>query len=320
MDNETIIEKLNLCLGDENTISIELQNHEGNIKFLNSFSKSNKNIISGLFDCSYHPYLKIEYAEIKNINPSIEIENKFENIHPVIKLDATQGLKNDQVVAIFPENFKSINPEVDQPVFYFVDIFTKRHLIYTRKKIAESKNATFLIFINDLDENQIMKLVANWVNLHEKSHRTGELPLPNFIFEKSNRFSAALEELRADLISIEECFKKSKNKQDEYYLTAGYIIAERLISYPLFREKFNFDTISSIIFWNELQKLTNGIINIETIKSSIYSIIHKIDCLEKNIKSIEDKNLRKLRLVDEIKLGLSDYNDLFNKYVTFWQE
>lgn len=305
---------------DSSFIKKELSNENGNAKFLENFVKSRDENLIGVFDCPYHPYLMLEYSKIKDVSPTIEIVTTFDNIRCVRQIESTLGLANDQVVAVFPENFRSITASEEHPVFYFVDKFARRHIKYTRPLLKKFQFEALFRPLNSLSDLKISELIANWVNIHEASHRTGLMPIPKFLFEKSNRFTAGLEELRADLNTISKCLKKSTDKSSDEYLTGLYVIAERLLAYPLFREKNNFDAISSVIMWkfmNEQNAFTENS-NILKLLESIESLIKFITQLE--LESINQKTaaLRKEKLKSLILEYIGDYEDQFNKYIIFW--
>ncbi|MDH4468001.1 MAG: hypothetical protein QE271_08085 [Bacteriovoracaceae bacterium] len=297
----------------------ETDNQGGNLKFLNNFKNSLGDEILGIFDCNYHPYLSLEYAKVEKVTPSVHIQDSFTEIKCVRQLLATDGLLNEQVVAIFPENFKSVVPANEHPVFYFVDKFAKRHLKYTRPFIKKLMSCKVFDGLLDLREAKLCKLITNWVNFHERSHRTGPMPLPQFIKEKSNKYTAALEELRADLITIEFCFKNSKHKEDDYFLTGLYVLAERLCAYPLFRSQSNFDCISSIFFWKFLKnKNQNFTIEINLFQKSITEIISLIHDFETEASKHEEESVRKITLVNLVKKFIGNYENEFVDYKMFW--
>lgn len=305
---------------DSSTIKNELSWNNGNSKFLENLIESRGESLLGIFDCPYHPYLMLEYTKISDVFPTIEIEAKFNNIRCVKQIESSSGLANDQVVAIFPENFRSVTASEEKPVFYFVDKFARRHLKYTRPVLQRFKFAKLFHHLNSLTDQKIGELIANWVNIHESSHRTGIMPIPKFLHEKSNRYTAALEELRADLNTINKCLMKSSDEESDEYLTGIYVLAERLLAYPLFRHKTNFDAVSSVIMWKFLNehKVFSNEPSILKFKESIQSLIGFISKLE--IESLDQKTseLRKIKLRYLIVNYIGNYEKEFQNYTNFW--
>jgi hypothetical protein len=326
-DNESIVKNLSKSDGIMTSIFREeligSDNGVGNSIFLNEVANSSKNVIFGLFECSYNPGLKVEYGHYKVVNPLIKVKRTFSNIRCYIGIDETSGLKDEGCVAIFPENFKGVKVTKDQPVFFFVDKFAIRHIKYTRPKILMIPNDLFDP-LKQLQEKDLHQLIANWVHLHEAFHRTGSMPLPTNLFEKSGSYSAALEELRVDLETILFCFKKNKklkNIDSTEYLTGLYVLSERLIAYPLFRTKKNFDTKSSVLFFKILKN--KGIMSIKNLTfdnliSSIVSGINFISSLENECREIRSSDERKRILNLKVEEFLGSYMSEYEAYMNFW--
>jgi hypothetical protein len=108
----------------------EIEGSSGNATFLENGVKSEH--LLGIFECPYHPYLSMEYSRIEDIYSTIEPKSTIDNIRCVIQHESTSGIANEQVVALFPENFKSVIVSDEHPVFYFVNKFSQRHIRYTR--------------------------------------------------------------------------------------------------------------------------------------------------------------------------------------------
>jgi len=252
--------------------------------------------------------------------PTFTINEKFNNIKCVDQIECSRGISNEQVVAIFPENFRSVSPEHDYPVFYFVNKFSDRHIKHTRPLLQNLKYNIFFQPLCGLSKMRIGQLVANWVNLHEASHRIGKMPIPKYLFEKSNRYTAAIEELRADLNAISRCFSLSVDVIHDEYLTGIYILAERLFAYPIFREKNNFDAISSIIFWKFLneQKIFNETLNPIKIKAAIDALIEFIAEMEEHALKNITQEARRHDLKKAILEYVGDINEQFINYNNFW--
>ncbi len=265
---------------------LELGNGQENV--FNYFKNKNNQFIGGVFKCSYHPGLLFELANIEDIDATIDFDSIQETPIRTIKIkNGTEGIANPQVVALFPENFLNHAVKDDDIIFYFVDKFSKRHISYTRNVIEKfTVNHPFKEILKD-GEVELEQYVTNWVNLHEGAHRTGPLPIPKFLPEKSSSITAGIEELRVDLISMLYCLNKSSSKSDSYYKTFLLILAERLLGYPFFRDiDKNFDAHSSCIFLDHL--VNDGLVSLkdakivfkENFNVGIKSLLQKIEKLE----------------------------------------
>ena len=299
---------------DLSLLKEEIQKHTGNVRFLEENHQIKSRHLVGIFDCPYHPYLSLEYSEIEDVRPSMKIEGAFENIRCVRSLSSTPGLSHEQVVAIFPENFRSIQAQAFHPVYYFVDKFAYRHKKFTRPLLETFVYKDFFSPLVKLQDSQLEKLVSNWVNLHEVSHRTGAMPLPEFLLEKSNRYTAAFEELRADLKTI----VYSISVQEP--MTAMYVLGERLLAYPLLRDSLNFDAISSVIMWKFLKE--EGVfareLTLEAMSISLNKLLSFMENMEKESLAYETYEERKASLRKFIVNYLGNYTVLLNEYRNFW--
>jgi hypothetical protein len=147
------------------------------------------------------------------------------------------------------------------------------------------------------------------------------MPIPQYLFEKSNRYTAALEELRVDLNTILKCLSRSENQKTDEHLTGLYVLAERLLAYPLFRDKTNFDAVSSIIMWKFM--------NVDNVFAKDVSILRMIESIERLIgfiSRIENEallqpsaDLRKKKLRNLIVKFVGDYDKEFDSYTRFWR-
>ncbi len=317
---ESALSFLKICKADSNILKMfcdELEHGLKNKDIFNTISSKNFNVIFGNFHCSYHPYLSIEACSIRDVRPSMNLEQEFEHIRCVIQNEATEGIKHPQVVAIFPENFKGREVLENDPVYYFVNKFSERHFKYSRPFVAKSKLKIFFSDILATDVRKTYELIANWVHIHELSHRKGLMPLPQFLTEKSGRYSAALEELRADLGVIQYCLA---NGSEEAKLTALYVFCERLMAYPHFREQKNFDAISSVILWKYLEESRFFISpSIEQLSKGVNGLINTIHNLENDALKFESTVERKDFLNNFVKNYLVDINKQFDEYHKFWE-
>jgi hypothetical protein len=285
-------------------------------KLFNYLSDKSSTVVFGSFECSYHPYLNLECAEISEIEPSLNF-TKFEHIRCVTQAKTTKGLENEQVVAIFPENFANRVVNFNDPVYYFVNKFSNRHHKFTQPFISKSPIASFLKPVIGIEDHKTYQLIANWVHLHEQAHRTGPMPIPQFLKEKSGKLSAALEELRADLGVMKYCLIEAS---EESLLTALYVFAERLLAYPLFRERTNFDAISSVIFWKHLREVEFfADQNLMKLLSAVEGLNTVINATEIDSLKISSVKQRREYLNNFVQDYIGDINDQFNNYTSFWE-
>jgi len=259
------------------------------------FSEKDSKWFVGLYNCSYSPNLSLEGFKYELVQPSIGFDEIFlKTPTKAIKiLEGSMGIQDKSIVALFPENLESkkIVGE-DDSIFYLVDRFTKRHIEKTREAINSYIVSDYFNDLNNLSSEKIEELVSNWVHLHEYFHRTGSLPIPQCLKIKSSKFSASLEELRVDLLSIKHCLN-SHNLN--LRLTAKFILAERLLGYLFFRNlDTDFDALSSQIFCHFLRE--NGVLNIN----------NKIHLKLNNIQEMVDKLILKIEMIEKVTLSQSN--------------
>lgn len=301
---------------DTDHIEKEINEKEGNTLYLNNYLDSTSDSVSGFFKCSYYPQLSIECSFFNELSPTIKILNRFHNIRCVRQTFATKGIAHEQIVAIFPENFNNVVAETDYPVFYFANKFSKRHLTYTRPFLKKSKFKSIFLPILSLPLGKIEDLITNWVNMHEISHRMGLMPIPRYLFEKSNSFTAALEELRADVKTINTLLLKNKSCNSDDYLTALFVLSERLCSYPLFRISSNFDCISSVFFWKFL--VERGFFANDLVQDGLMELESFIEGFEK-IALLESTAIQRKEKLRNLILGFfGDYDQQYINYKNFW--
>ncbi len=295
------------------TLLSEIVNRSGfKSTFLNYADRENK-FLGGRFKCSYQPSLSLELSEIEDVGPSLSFENKSLKYLRTVRIkQGTEGIKDPDVVAIFPENFENHIVRDDDVIFYFVDKFANRHMCHTREIIKRYVVSSQFDAIKFISEDSLGSIVSNWVVLHEKNHRQGPLPIPDSLKEKSNRMTAAVEELRVDLLSMKECLNKSKNRKDEYRKTFEFILSERLLGYPFFRDvDLNFDAISSCILYSHLLeqhllKFSDLEIKLdENLLPGIESLLRKIEIYEIESESIVDFDDRKKYMKKFIETNFS---------------
>lgn len=211
-------------------------------RLMKDFESLTPKHIAGDFACPYHPYLGREWARLDYIHPTLPTSLINPHVKTPRLFAASRGLAHPQVVALFPENWRRRIPQERDTILYFVNKFADRHIAHTRAEILNGPWRGTFRAITSMNHEELEVLVANWVHLHETAHRTGPMPLPTYLSAKSKAHSAGFEELRADLRALLTCANHRFPKSEE---TFQYILAERLIAYPIFRKKENFDALSS---------------------------------------------------------------------------
>lgn len=267
-----------------------------------TLKEQNNRALIGLFECPYHPNLLFEAANFDEILPTIKIPQCTNDVVKSIRLlGGTEGISSEDVVAIFPENFKNHRVKSENAIFYFADKFANRHLKYTKKFITEFSFSDYFKSLSSIKREELEFLATNWFYLHEYFHRTGSMPLPEYLYEKSNKYTASVEELRVDLLSIQYLCDKKDSASN---LTKQFILAERLVGYPSFRDiDTNFDAFSSSIFMKELldNKKFSGAIDDEILCEVVKSLLVKIENIEKTVLLVNNAKHRKVILVEKFK-------------------
>ncbi len=147
---------------------------------------------------------------------------------------------------IFPEDWqfptpKSISQLNEWDVLFFVDRFRLRTETYSwpllQSGVAESTFPNLRSLFASNSNGLAECLCADWLGPHERSHRTGAIPLTvttddDFRIFKDNRPAGAFEEMRADVNAILELHANPSD--DGYERCVGEFIAlERLFRYPV---------------------------------------------------------------------------------------
>lgn len=254
------------------------------------------NVLLGFFDCSYHPDMNLEALKYEKLIPNILLpEFNVSLVNAIKVVDGTKGLVDQEVVAVFPENFYNHKVLETDSIFYFADKFAKRHIKHTRKGIKLFEVESFFNPIMNLSQEELEQLATNWFHIHEHFHREGYLPLPTFLKEKNHRVTAGIEELRVDLETINYLIRKSQNKNDDYYKTMLFVLSERLIGYPFFRDmEKNFDAFSSFVFMQSFIKNN-------TLELSLGKLLFQIEKILIFINSTEKETLERFRTASERK-------------------
>lgn len=219
------------------------------------------NFILGFFDVPYNPDSFLEAASVRPvpIPPSILAMYPTSHAAPVLLNACTDGFKDPLAVAVFGENYIDAIPSEAHRAYYFIDKFVDRFKRYTRPRIEELWSPTSFSELLAADTDMLTQVNAIWVHMHEFHHRSGFLPLPKHLKEKSTRNGAGAEELRVDIFSILALSKLPSN-DPIVRTTQEYILAERLIRYPLQASpESNYDARSSVALQSYLTR--HGIIS-----------------------------------------------------------
>lgn len=288
-----------------------------------SAGKNADNLILSKFKAPYNPDLGLDGLWFKKIDVSPQIRSSFpSNAQPIIIIDCTDGFKGPRSVALFPENFDSrIPPGEHAPVLYFMDKFIQRFERITLDFLSKGLiNSEPFCNIIDLSTSQKMELASGWVVMHEHFHAKGALPLQQSLSAKSSRSSAALEELRVDILSILAAHSQvvSWNRSLGERL-AQFILAERLLRYPIeAHPRDDYDARSSVLLACLLRRFgvldwTREKLRIDqgSLIRGLKEISIEIDKLECSIKHLPaDK--QKTSLVEFVRHhGLTDQNGKF---------
>ena len=159
-------------------------------------------------------------------------------------------------VALFPENFvagKKVKNEFS--VFYFVNVFIRRFEEFGRPILKKYVSQKSFWRLKRLSQKVLLKSFATWFYLHEYHHGTGHLPLGDYFKVKNTKTTAAVEELRVDVLSILACLESAQAGYTDAYFYAELILFERLLRYSAhsFPEE-NYDARSSLMFLKFLEE------------------------------------------------------------------
>lgn len=227
---------------------------------LNLTCFSDPTFIVGFFDVPYNPDAFFEAMWVEAIPlPQVITDLVPESeAFPVVIKACTDGFMNPLAVAVFAENYLGAEVREHHKAYYLIDKFVGRFKSYTRKAIEAFWSPTAFPDIIDADDSQLTRASAIWVHLHEYYHRTGHLPLPQHLKAKSSRNGAGAEELRVDILSL-LALLRIQSSEPELRAAVQYILAERLIRYPLqATPKENYDARSSVALFQYL--LRHGVI------------------------------------------------------------
>jgi hypothetical protein len=234
-----------------------MENHQlGSNNLLELTFTDDPDFILGFFEVPYNPDAFLEAAFVEAIaipQNVLDIVPESEAL-PVLLHCCSDGFKNPLSVAIFAENFRDAEVKPYHKAYYLIEKFVDRFKSYTRPAIEAAWSPTAFPDVITADDDLLTRASAIWVHLHEYYHRTGYLPLPEHLKEKSSRNGAGAEELRVDILSILALLDLHAN-DPVLRASIQYILAERLIRYPLQAPpKENYDARSSVALFEYLQR------------------------------------------------------------------
>jgi Family of unknown function (DUF6421) len=255
-------------------------------------------LIISKFLAPYNKQLGFDAIIVKYINVPKIISTLFpSNAKPVKLISKTLGFSSPRYVALFPENFSTHSKLTkNNPVYYFMDKFVNRFKMRTLPFLTSGRvNNSFFSDIIKVNDKRLLTVASVWVSMHEHFHTQGHLPIPESLFQKSSRSSAALEELRVDLLTI---LHSVDTLHGEFVsignLIAQFVLAERLFRYPIdANPQDDYDSRSSLLFAHMLKNenvLSWGKskieIHSEKLIPAIRSVVSKIEMLEESVKKL----------------------------------
>ncbi len=169
--------------------------------------------------------------------------------------ESSPGIKNERMVALFIEQFVNTLSDKEKIKFksiFFIDKFVRRFLEISSKTSKGLVQGDYFTELYSLDEETLSSYASNWIYHHEYFHRSGRLPLPDFIKYKNSKAAGSVEEIRVDSLAM---LALLKNSDLEKRLTFKYILHERLFYYPSIHGPLeDYDSMSSVILFNKLKK------------------------------------------------------------------
>lgn len=221
-------------------------------------TEADDGLILGLFAASYNPRLGLDciVARRAEVDPALASRYPHDGVRPIVVDGATEGFRFGLSVALFAENFVTTEPPgPEHKAYYFVDRFVRRFWEITRPILMLCSTPRTLARLKAATRQEVAKAATAWVYLHEFFHRAGFLPLPTYLELKSSRLTAGLEEVRCDVLSVISTFKEARASLELGELYAQFILAERLIRYPLQDEpKRNYDAIGAQFLFGFLRQ------------------------------------------------------------------
>ena len=275
---------LNACVADadlpedfRHALLKDLYMHEqgsisaGSSKVKQLINSLESNRIYGMFSAPYFPSLGLDGLHYEPLPlpdyPGLDFSSP---VVPVSIVSATPGFYEKPVVALFPENHIDQIQTPDDKIFYFINKFVERHIERTRPILRRFTEKGAFAYIEDMGAEDVADACVHWVWLHERFHREGPAPVPEFLDIKSYRPLAGLEECRVDMEAICRIHDTPDIPHDRVNTICMFIMAERLLRYSIEGIPApNYDAIGSQVLVNYLRRhgylwMKNGLMGLSS--------------------------------------------------------
>ena len=286
------------------------------------------NHIFSLFDASYFPSLSLDFLSYTPLDIEEELAARYPSGAMPVMIDAmSEGFKSRVVVALFPENYIDRIQNSDDLIFYFIDKFIERHNRITRKLLNHIVSDLDFVLLKTASDNDIKKASARWVHLHEYFHRQGPMPIPDYLFVKSLKPLAGLEELRVDISGALACLSDKHLSAQNAMLTYQFILTERLLRYAVEGiPNPNYDAIASQMLFNYLIEqggiyIKNGQIHLGTqLPETLAGFLAKINSIESRVLKESPETVQKMLLAFVNQYTLYDEKAGAYRHIQFFEE
>jgi hypothetical protein len=280
-------------------------------------------IILSWFQASYNPKLSLEMVIKQDIPVRKELTLGFPARAWMVRvLAATDGFAGINDLNLFPENFLSQKAlRLDYPAFYFINRFKERFLAEGKPLMVKFLSGEIVDRVLGLSDSQIEKTFVYWLQLHEHFHRTGPLPLPQYLNVKSGRSSAAFEELRVDLNTIMALYELTIPSEVDTKLMSFFVFAERLLRYASIRHpQEDYDARSGQALVNYLASQNVIRMQNEKIEVKFDEVIESLRNLALKMQSTENSVVaedakRQKEVLSEFMIEVSGCNHQTKKFI-----
>ncbi|MCX4387785.1 DUF6421 family protein [Micromonospora peucetia] len=270
------------------------------------------NTVLSVFSAAYFPTLGLDYLEYETIPSDPVLMNRYPSpTMPVNLVRHSVGFDSRVVVALFPENHIDGSQEPNDLIFYFIDKFVARHRL-TRRLIDAAMVQDSFPLLSSVGDAGVERAAGSWVRLHEFHHRTGSMPIPQFLAAKSYKPLAGLEEMRVDVKSMLVCLNDTDIDRELAALTFEFVLAERLLRYSVEGiPKPNYDAIASQLLFNYLRE-QGGLTMDEGRIRLLPTLPEALTALVGEITELEDVVLTEG--VETARAGLIDFTRRYTRY------
>ena len=253
-------------------------------------------LIIGALQNPYNELQGLDCLILEQLSPDPEfLETYPGSFARVIALKASSdGFSPNSCVALFGEHFVTPQGGVEQhnKACYFVDRFVARYNKITKMLITNYLHSGSMPLARKADDKVILRAMCVWLHMHEYSHRTGNMPLPEFLDFKTPRDAASLEELRVDVLTVLACYEMAMRGHPQAAAYAEIVFTERCFRYAVqYDINQNYDARGCAILFNWLVSLgsikdsPNGLVVavLPELVSALRRIIATIDALEETL-------------------------------------